>query len=311
MKKTLFGIFAFVLALGTGLGVEHQYVEKAFAANPLPAYTCPGSFTNGDLIAWTTPGNCLSDAGAQSGRLIGTQVFCTGTGSNCTSTNCSSGCTYTPTAGTNSIRVTVIAPGGGGGGNVACTTTTGTAGSTGGAGEVIVATATTGFSGATVTVPAGGAGGANTGANGTTGGNTTFIKSLGISITANGGGGGNGTNSTSPSGASNPGGAGGAKGGTVSGATVIVDIAGGTGSYAAWSRTSGIGFSSVGPSGAPGLGFGTGSPGFSNPGADLLGTAGTGYGYGGAIGSLCLDASGSAHAGGAGGDGLVIVEERS
>ena len=66
MKKTLLGIFAFVLALGTGLGVEHQYVEKAFAANPLPAYTCPGSFTNGDFLVWTS-GNCISDGGAIAG----------------------------------------------------------------------------------------------------------------------------------------------------------------------------------------------------------------------------------------------------
>jgi len=276
-----------------------------------PSGVTAGTYTNPSITVDAMGHVTAASNGSATGGLLGVQVFCTGTGSNCTSTNCSSGCTYTPTSGTNSIRVTVVGAGGGGGGNVACTSTTGSAGSGGGGAEVIVATATTGFSGATVTVPAGGAGGANTGGNGTAGGNTTFIKAAGVSITANGGGAGNGGSAAAASGGPG-GGLGGAAGGSISNATLIADIPGQGGGWSAWTHSSSTNFGTAGGGGSVGLGWGMGPPLIDNAGgADATYTGGYGYGFGGGGGSLCLTTTGAAHAGQAGGNGLVIVEERS
>lgn len=148
---------------------------------------------------------------SQAGRLIGVQVF-TSTG------------TYTPDAGTNSVIVEDQAPGGGGGG-VSAT----------GAGQVAIAQGgsggsyakvriTSGFSGVSVTIGSVGSGGAAGANNGTAGGTTSF----GAIVSCPGGNGGVGSAALSPSvtqsGANAPANC------TISGATVLDNIAGATSS---------------------------------------------------------------------------------
>lgn len=98
---------------------------------------------------------------AVSGRLIGIQVF-TANG------------TYTPTPGTKSVMVEAIGGGGAGGGAGATSVSTMAAGSGGHAGAYGLCRYTSGFSGAIITIGAGGtaaAAGANNGGNG---GTTSF-----------------------------------------------------------------------------------------------------------------------------------------
>lgn len=108
------------------------------------------------------------------GRLLNVQVFSTvGTS------------TYTPTAGTNKVRVKVLGGGGAGGGTNATSSGQVALGAGGSGGSYSEGIYTSGFSGVTVTIGAGGTGvSAGTGGNG---GNSSF----GALITAVGGPGGN------------------------------------------------------------------------------------------------------------------------
>jgi hypothetical protein len=112
-----------------------------------------------------------------SGTFVGTQVLTSGT-------------TYTPTAGTNTIHLTLVGGGAGGGGVKGAAASSG-AGGGGGSGGTCLKTITSVSGTYTYSIGAGGAGG--TGAapsGGTSGGNTTFVNG-GTTYTAYGGFGGN------------------------------------------------------------------------------------------------------------------------
>lgn len=97
------------------------------------------------------------------GRLIGVQVFSTPGAS-----------VYTPTAGTNSVLVECVGGGGGGVGVPSVASGYKSGGSGGWGGSYAKSRYTSGFSGLTVTVGAGGAGGPSTGGHGFVGGTTSF-----------------------------------------------------------------------------------------------------------------------------------------
>jgi hypothetical protein len=209
-----------------------------------------------------------------SGRLIGVQRFT------------SSG-TYTPDAGTNSVIVEVQGGGGAGGGGPATGASQCSVGAGGYSGAYAMSRLTTGFSGATVTVGAGGTGSA--GASGGSGGNSAFGT-----ITAAGGPGGlsngpsgstNGNNSTTPPTAANG---------------SIVNISGSVGSPAYCANSSGQVIAGLG---APSL-KGSGGIGAAN------GTGGSASGFGaGGGGASQNNPSAAAVTGGNGSPGIVIVWE--
>jgi hypothetical protein len=208
------------------------------------------------------------------GSLINVQLFTSGTA------------TYTPTAGTNKIVVEVIG-GGGAGSGAATTTTTYSSGGGGGSGAYAKKTLTSGFSGATVTVGAGG-------------------------VPVSGLGGGNGSTSSFGSLVTATGGYGGAKGGPATvtflaqggGGAVLPtsgDInAGGAAATCGWSNYTdayvlgGTGGSTI----FGGGGFGS---------ANAIGGNGIAPGAGG--GGSSNITSKSASSGGAGAAGIVIVWE--
>ena len=197
---------------------------------------------------------------------------------------------YTPTAGTNRVRVTVVGGGGAGAGTSATSSGQFSVGGGGGGGGVAVATVSTGFAGVNITVGAGGApvtGGASPGGNG---GSSSF----GSICAANGGLGGTVTNPQS---------------------TVVVQ-AGGAGGTA----TGGTEFNGVGVAGANGVASSNQNAASGNGGASYFGSGASaqftttanglaattpGAGGGGAV-SLSNQ---SAQAGGAGAPGQIIVEE--
>jgi hypothetical protein len=228
--------------------------------------------------------------------LIGFQTFCA---SGCTHT---SGATYTPDTGTNSIIIDIQAPGGGSGGCASTTSgqTCATAGAAGG--SFVEAYFNASFSGIVVTAPGGGAAGSAGNNAGTTGSSASF----GSAISCPGGTGSSGgaaasaptswtavaASTAAPSGCS------------LSGAAqLLYAIAGGAGANAVAAGSAANqqqggsgGISNLGiPS--PGVFCGTTCP----------GTTGSGYGAG-ASGSA-QTASQSAVAGAAGGGAIVIIKE--
>lgn len=218
--------------------------------------------------------------GDGSGRYLGTRVF-TASG------------TYTPTAGTKKVLVTVVGGGGGGGGTFATNASQNATGSGGGGGAEAVGVFTTGFSGVAMVI--GSAGVSAAGANGTDGGVTSF----GTLLTAAGGGGG-------PRGlAATIGNTSGSAGGSAVTGTALIVKAGQDGSagtiYSIGSNLSGKG-------GDTNYGYG-GSPGGSgsSAGSGFAGNPGKNYGSGGAgaVGSI----SDAARSGGSGQPGVIIVEE--
>lgn len=216
--------------------------------------------------------------------LINIQSFCNAA-SGCTTNSCGSGCTYTPTAGTNQVRVRQCGGGGAGGG-----APNGSAfgvGAGGGAGAYAELLITSSFSGVTVTVGAGGVG-----ASGTTGGNgaqTTFGALLTTAAGIGGGSAGPGTTPTAT---------GGAGGGTPTAG--YIRIAGSNGVIAHGDSAAGSGIFTYGTGGNSVLGQGGVAP------ISLAGIAATGYcaGGGGAVAT-----NSGAQTGGAGAQGITIVEE--
>lgn len=199
--------------------------------------------------------------------------------------------TYTPTASMAYCTIEVVGGGGGGGGAGATTATQvacGAGGGGGGYGRKTVSAATIGSS-QTVTVGTGGAGGIGTGVPG-----NGVTSSVGSIVTATGGN----------------------AGGSASGATVSIAVAG----------TGGAGASGdVNASGQPGLGgaglYQTDVGAFLSGGLggnSIFGGGGicqsissngqAGHNYGGGGGSA-YSANDSAHTGGAGASGLVIITE--
>lgn len=201
--------------------------------------------------------------------------------------------TYTPTAGTNLVHITMIGGGGGGGG---VSSGSGVAGGAGGSTGVQLDIWLTGIpiTGGDYTNGAGGAGGNSFGGTGQTGGDTTIVIN-GSTITANGGAGGAGmVNVASPN-----------SGSAICPATTTTGTtAGGVFGYA---------------TGRPGVviggsvwwgGAGGSCPPLGSGGAEVSGTAlghaGIGFGAGG--GGAAVQAS-TGKIGGAGADGCIIIDE--
>lgn len=198
--------------------------------------------------------------------------------------------TYTPTAGTNRVRVTVVAGGGAGGATQATGSGQFSVAGGGGGGGVAVSDLSSGFSGVTLTIGAGGAPSSTGTAPGGNGGSSSFGSMLAST-------GGLGGTTTVPN----------------SGPVVQAGGAGGVG-------TGGNVFNGVGGAGANGVGTNNGNAASGNGGASYFGsgasaqfttTAGglsastPGTGGSGAV-SLSSQA---AQAGGAGAPGTIIVEE--
>ncbi|WP_250865685.1 hypothetical protein [Caballeronia sp. INSB1] len=219
---------------------------------------------------------------ATSGRLLNAQTF-------------SASGTYTPTAGTNSVLVWVQGAGGGGGG---CQGPSGAANSVislsqgGGAGSFGMGRFTSGFSGVAVTVGQGGVGGSAGGGNGGSGGTSSF----GALLSAPGGSAGLGATALSVPPAVT---GGGNLSSTPSGANILSVQGPSAGPAFAFNGVTG----STAFGGKSFLGFG-GATAFgtvANPG--VLGGGGSGVG--------APNSFSSGLAGGAGGNGLVIVYEFS
>jgi len=204
--------------------------------------------------------------------------------------------TYTPTAGTKAIRVTCVGGGGGGGGVDGQGAGTGGAAGGGGAGGVAYEFISSVAASYTYTVSStGGAGGAAGDNAGAAGGTTTF-SGTGVSLSATGGGGGAGRTGVAGSGARGAGGA----GGTATGGDLNVSGASGT-----------DGFTSIQPgsvgNGGPSVYGGMGRGGGVGSSGSAAGAAATGFNAGG--GGATSIAVADNVAGGAGGAGLIIVEE--
>lgn len=287
----------FISKMGTAFGKDFQALDAtlsalaglATGANKLPYFTGNDTAAQTDLtsvgrdiIGKNTIADILTylglgDASGYVGRLLNIRVFT------------SSG-TYTPTAGTTRIKVKAVGGGGAGGGAVA-TSTGVSAGGGGGSGAYAEGYYTSGFSGLTVTIGAGGA--SASGAVGGNGGTTSF----GALISCPGGGGGQiGTASNTTIVYSSQG----APGGTPTGSGLIVSGKGQPGQNGAAIGTAGIGIG----------GIGSPSP-FGGGGAQAVnadnGVPAASYGSGG--GGTCNTPSQSAHSGGGGAPGVVIIEE--
>lgn len=209
------------------------------------------------------------------GRLINIQTFT------------SSG-TYTPTPGTKSVVIEMCGGGGSGGGAGAATASTCAAAGGGAAGGYLKHYMTSGFSGATVTIGAGGAAPAPGANNGGNGGSTSFGT-----LTALGGVGGAGNAAFTPP---NTGGVGAQNSGAPGSANITSFQGAGGGNGIAFALTNPLpGAGGSGPLGGGGFRVPAGS------------NVPTGFGGGGA-GALAL-ASGAAAAGSAGANGVVIVYE--
>lgn len=193
--------------------------------------------------------------------------------------------TYTPTSGMTKAYVRLWGGGGGGGG---VSSTAGNAAAGGGAGgyaEKWFTSATIGAS-QTVTIGAGGTAGANTGGTGGTGGTT----SLGALMSATGGVGGAGCASCGAL----TGGAGGVgSGGDING----------TGNYGGTVKGNVTGGEISGYGGATSLGGDGASVDFTQDTVGKSAAANSGSGGSGAA------ANGTAHVGGVGGSGLLIITE--
>lgn len=185
--------------------------------------------------------------------------------------------TYTPTAGMLYCKVTATGGGGGGG---ASSTTSGRSGGGGGAGATVIKTFAAATIGASKAVTIGGGGAGGTTGNGSDGSDTT----LGALLTAAHGSGGVGSSAKN-----NAGGA----GGTASGGDVNINGANGTRGIEDGVTTWGKGAASY-----------WGDGGSYHYGATALSATVPGAGGGGGVSNDT-----TSRAGGAGADGIVVIEE--
>jgi hypothetical protein len=230
-------------------------------------------------------GTSTTPAAGDNSENIATTAFCTGRLLNVQVFDTAGTFTYTPTTGTDRVRVTVIGGGGGGGGIAA--TGSGQFGVSGGgqAGAFAVGLITSGFAGVTITV-----GAAGTGATGVAGGVAGGTSSFGSIIECTGGAGG----------------------GSVAASTGAVNAVGGSsGGVATGGNILNINGLHGGPaSGQSAAGFGVGGIGGSNPyGFGGNASVATGFGGGGSGGVQIQNTA--AGTGGNGSGGMVMVEEFS
>lgn len=260
-----------------------EYPQREIVATITAAGLTP---TNGDLTQLSQAIPLLAKAVAATyvtnnfakGSLIARRVFSTpGT------------TTYTPTSGTNKVRVTVVGGGGGGSAVPATNSSQFAVGGGGGAGGVAISDIASGFAGVPITV---GAGGGRSGAGAAAApGNASSFGSI---LSATGG-----------------------QGGTVTGATANpYSNAGGVGGVGSGGNV----FTGNGGAGANGVAFNSNNISSGNGGASYIGAGApsiyttsaagqdaTTAGAGG--GGAAAQASTGGYVGGAGGTGIVIVEE--
>ena len=203
-----------------------------------------------------------------------------------------SGTSWTIPTGVFRCKVTCIGGGGGGGG--ASNLNKGGGGGGGGLAIKVFNNLTPGST-ATYSIGAGGAG--STGNTGTAGiGGTTSFTWNGTTITANGGGRGTSFSNTVANGTLNAP----AAGGTATGGDI--NISGERGGVGENGINFATGSTSKGGNSPLGYGFGGPDP-ISNSGTGSVGTSGAGYGGGGSGGY-----GSASNAGGAGTDGIIIIE---
>ena len=228
----------------------------------------------------------IGGGGAAAGALLNRQVF-TATG------------VYTPTAGTNKVRLQLQAPGGGSGSVATSVLAMGYAGSGGVFWQKYVNPGAAVIGGA-VTIGAFGVGGAAGGSNAGTDGGDVSIVVNGTTYTAKGGIGG-----ISPGAQVPPVGNASTAGGSVAASTAGFDVA--------FSAPSTLGFQvagmAVGQQGGPSFWGGGGRGGFASTGGSSAGIDGVGFGSG-AGGTVNVNQAIS-RAGSNGAPGLIIVEEYS
>lgn len=239
--------------------------------------------TNGQVLTADSAQATGTKWATPTGTYLGRQILTSG-----------SGATYTPTSGATKLVIKIVGGGGGGGGaNATTNASCGGGGGSGGYLEKII----TSISSPTYTVGAGGAAGDTSPGAGGTGGNTSFVNG-GTTYTASGGAGGAAV-TTGTSVATADGGAGGATTGNGE-----LNMAGGNGFYG--SRSTGA--IATGGSGGETIYGGGGAGRAGTGGATGDGLAGTGYGAGGG-GAIAIGTN--THSGGAGKQGIIIVEEYS
>lgn len=227
---------------------------------------------------------------SQAGRLIGVQVI-TATGAG----------TYTPTTGTTSI-VIELQGGGGQGGGIASPGSSKAATAAGGAGGgYLRKRLTSAFSGAAYSVGAGGTTTTAGASTGQTGGNTTFTATGGggTVYTASGGPGGSGQSGLTAIAYS---------GATAGSASTNGDI-----NMHGGPSSNGISLSATLQVGAKGGAsfFDTGAAALDVNAANTTTTGGAAVNYGGGGGGAVGNGTGVARAGGAGGNGVIIIWEYS
>lgn len=300
MTAALSPILQYFDNAGQPLAGGKLYTYEAGTTDPLPSYTDRSGDTPNTnpvildaagraqvwladnvpykLILQTAGGVTLDTtdnfyAGIDPSQLIGVQTL-TGSG------------VFTPSPGTNRIRIKMIGGGGAGGGAPATTTGQCSGGTGGGSGAYVEAVLTSGFNGAAYT--AGFPGVATLGGVGGDGGDSNFGP-----VSADGGVGGVTYGPTSPPLVGGYGNTALATGGYLNvpgrsgGNLIILNLA--------------VGFSGAGADSQWGAGGGNANVGPSD------GTPARGYGAGGAGASLVAGAA--AQRGGAGGPGYIVIEE--
>lgn len=253
-SRPIFGLGGIALQGGemvaNGIATLVSYVGPLLNSGALcwVLFECIGG---AQQVAPATQSQHAMQLGQATGRLLNVQTF-------------SASGTYNSTPGTSKIIAKLWGAGGGSSGIPSNSASTVSSGGSGGGGQYIEALFTSGFTGGiAVTIAAGG----TAGAAGLNAGGTGGISSFGSLMTCNGGNGGQPTAAGVPpiiTGAGN-----GAKGGTVTGGTVLYSAFGGTGQP-------GLIISNSAGVGGQGGASGSGSPGPVAPTAGQPGTTGAG-----------------------------------
>lgn len=251
--------------------------SSALPVTPLTLKSYPGNVAQTFAVAPATAGTMAPQLQQMTGRLLNIQRFTSGTA------------TYTPTAGTTNVRITVVGGGASGGGAAATSSGQFAVGGGGGGGAAAIGYyAVASVTGLLVTVGAGGAAASSGGNNGGT-------SSVGTLITASGGLGGSPAPAVSNAAMQ----AGGSGGTTFTGGNITGGLGGPGGNgvgFTTGNFVSGAGGASIFSLGAPSVVTSTNH-----------GNSGSGPGCGG--GAAASNAGGTAQASGAGNNGIVIIEE--